>query len=162
MRLRGLPYHLTSTPDHYQYYRVPAYPAPPVRTHIPSMTDIEMNKASPPPLPKRPLRSRLRLPDQPTFRTFIRLCWIDILTQLLCTGGAFLIYKFAPIFTPKHFPVFPGMETSVVGLRFGKPYLKEYVSTLVSAIVSFVGPLVVLLGVNLGLMRSFWDGNSAV
>lgn len=131
-------------------------------TYVPSMPDIEMNKPSPPPLSKRPLRSRLRLPDQPTFRTFIRLCWIDILTQLLCTGSAFLLYKFAPIFTPKHFPVFPGMETSAVGLRFGKPYLKEYVSTLVSAIVSFVGPLVVLLGVNLGMIKSFWDGNSAV
>lgn len=49
-----------------------------------------------------------------------------------------------------------------MGLKYGKPYLKEYVNTVVSAVVSFLGPLVVLVMVNLVMVKSFWDGNSAV
>jgi diacylglycerol diphosphate phosphatase/phosphatidate phosphatase len=100
--------------------------------------------------------------DQPNFRTFARLCWLDIVTQLLCTSTAFLLYKFVPPLAPKYFPVFSGMETSVVGLRYGKPFLTEYVNTAVSAIVSFLGPLSVILLVGGLRVKSFWDVNSAV
>lgn len=131
-------------------------------TYIPDMPDIEFAKPPPPPPPKPSLIQRFRMTDQPTFRTFTRLCWLDILTQLLCTGAAFLLYKFVPPLAPKYFPVFLGMETSAIGLRYGKPYLTEYVNTLVSAIVSFLGPLLVILLVGGLRVKSFWDVNSAV
>lgn len=131
-------------------------------TYIPSIPDLSLVKPSHLPPPRPSLTQRLRMPDQPTFRSFARLCWLDILTQLLCTGIAFLLYKFVPLLAPKWFPVFPGMETSAVGLRYGKPYLTEYVNTLVSAIVSFLGPLAVILLVGGLKVKSFWDVNSAV
>jgi diacylglycerol diphosphate phosphatase/phosphatidate phosphatase len=130
--------------------------------YSPSMPALSIAKPSHPPHPRPSLAQRLRMPDQPTFRTFARLCWLDILTQLLCTAIAFLLYKFVPPLAPKWFPVFPGMQTSAVGLRYGKPYLSEYVTTLVSAIVSFFGPLAIILLVGGLKVKSFWDVNSAV
>lgn len=134
-------------------------------TYNPTKPDIELAKPQAPPTlppPKPSLRQRLRMPDHPTFRTFIRLCWLDILTQLLCTVAAFLLYKFVSPLAPKYFPVFPGMETSAVGLRYRKPFMAEYVTTLVSAIVSFLVPLAVILLVSGLRVKSFWDMNSAV
>ncbi|KAF2715567.1 PAP2-domain-containing protein [Pleomassaria siparia CBS 279.74] len=125
------------------------------------MSDIELNKP-PPEKPRRNLKSLISLPDRPTFRTFIRLCWLDILTQLLCTGLAFLLYKLAPPLAPKHFMVYPGMERSGVAMRYGKPYMKEYISTLVSAIVSVLVPLLVLLAVEAIRGGGFWEVNSAI
>ncbi|KAF2683589.1 PAP2-domain-containing protein [Lentithecium fluviatile CBS 122367] len=117
------------------------------------------------PAPERrsPFRRLLppKFPDQPTFREFFRRSWLDILTQLLCTLAALLIYLFAEPLLPRHFPLYRGVETSPWGLKHGKPVLKEYISTTVSAVVSFVVPLAVIAILGAWRVRSFWDTNSA-
>ncbi|KAF2124762.1 PAP2-domain-containing protein [Dothidotthia symphoricarpi CBS 119687] len=95
---------------------------------------------------KRSFRRRL-LPgfdDRPPFMLWLRLCWLDVLTQLLCLLAAFLIYTFVPPVMPRYFPLYTGIERSPWGLQHGHPYLSEYITTTVSAVVSFAVPAAIM------------------
>lgn len=100
--------------------------------------------------------------DRPPFMLWLRLCWLDVLTQLLCVLTAFLVYTFVPPIMPRYFPLYPGIEHSAWGIKYGSPYRSEYVTTAVSAAVSFAVPAVVMGAIGLWHVRSFWEGNAAV
>ncbi|KAF1949989.1 PAP2-domain-containing protein [Byssothecium circinans] len=112
------------------------------------------------PPPKRNFPQQF--PDQPSFSTFIKLFWIDILFQLLCALSALMIYLFAKPLLPRYFPVYDGMATSAWGLKHGRHFRPEYITTLVSALVSFFVPVAAVVIVGLCRARSFWDVNAAI
>lgn len=100
--------------------------------------------------------------SRPPFRSWLRHSWLDIVTQLLCVLTAFILYTYAPPLMPRYFPLYPGIERTDWGQKYGKPYMAEYITTLVSAIVSFAAPAVVMGAVSLWGTREFDDGNTAV
>ncbi|KAF1844094.1 acid phosphatase/Vanadium-dependent haloperoxidase [Cucurbitaria berberidis CBS 394.84] len=100
--------------------------------------------------------------DRPPFIQWLRRNWLDIATQLLCLLTSFLIYTFSPPLLPRYFPLYPGIERSGFGRKYGQPYMGEYVSTLTSAIVSFGAPAAILGAIALWGTRRFRDGNAAL
>lgn len=112
-------------------------------------------------------RSRLRhlvpaFSNNPPFKTWLRVSWLDIATQLTCLLIAEVIYLFATPLMPRYFPYFDGVWTTEWGLAHGKPLLAEYITTLVSAIISFAVPFVVMGAIGLWCIRDFWETNAAV
>ncbi|KAJ4410117.1 hypothetical protein N0V91_002126 [Didymella pomorum] len=111
-------------------------------------------------------RSRLRhlvpaFSNNPPFKTWLRVSWLDIATQLTCLLIAEVIYLFATPLMPRYFPYFDGVWTTEWGLAHGKPLLAEYITTLVSAIISFAVPFVVMGAIGLWCIRDFWETNAA-
>ncbi|KAF1980000.1 acid phosphatase/Vanadium-dependent haloperoxidase, partial [Bimuria novae-zelandiae CBS 107.79] len=100
-------------------------------------------------------------PDRPTFTQWLRRCWLDVLTQLLCALIALIIYLTATPLLPRYFPLYPGIQTSPWGLKYGQPYLPEYINTTVSAAVSFFVPFAVMSVMSGWWGDCFWDGNAA-
>jgi diacylglycerol diphosphate phosphatase/phosphatidate phosphatase len=135
---------------------------------VPSNTkdnaDLEAAKISPSPIDKSSRRQRLKpgFTDNPPFSEVVKRSWLDVLTQLLCIAGAYLIYLFATPLLPRQFPLYEGIHKSSWGMKHGKPFMSEYINTNVSAVVSFVGPFLVIGAVGLRKVRSFWDTHTAV
>lgn len=100
--------------------------------------------------------------NRPPFMEWLRHCWLDILTQLLCLLAAEMIYLFATPLMPRYFPLYLGVERSEWGLKHGKPYLEEYITTQISAIISFTIPFAIMSAIGLWGVRNFWDSNAAV
>ena len=127
-------------------------------------TDLEAAKISPSPTNKPSHYQRLKpgFTDKPPFREVVKRSWLDILTQLLCIAGAYLIYLFATPLLPRHLPLYTELYTSSWGLKHGKPFMPEYIDTNVSAVVSFVGPFLVIGALGLWKVRRFWDTHTAV
>ncbi|KAJ4360525.1 uncharacterized protein N0V89_001090 [Didymosphaeria variabile] len=100
-------------------------------------------------------------PDRPTFKEWLRRCWLDVLTQLLCVLVAFIIYLTASPLMPRYFPLYPGIHTTDWGLKYGQPYVNEYINTTWSAAVSFVFPFLIMSAISGWYFNSFWDGNAA-
>jgi hypothetical protein len=100
--------------------------------------------------------------NSPPFKTWLKVSWLDIATQLTCLLIAELIYLFASPLMPRYFPLFDGVWTTSWGLQHGKPLLDEYITTLVSAIISFAVPFVIMGAVGLWCIRDFWESNAAV
>ena len=134
--------------------------------------DVSPSQPSHPiPTKRSPLqRLRSRFPklyaltpsDSPTFKHWLRRCWLDVLVQLLCAAAAFIIYLFGKPVMPRYFPLYPNIYTSPWGLRHGQPYLTEYISTVVSAAVSFFVPFLIMSAISGMHFDSFWDANAAV
>lgn len=72
--------------------------------------DLELANPTPPSPHHHPLIPGFLNP--PPFLTFLRHCWYDIATQLVCLLTAFMLYKFCPPIMPRYFPFYPGFETS--------------------------------------------------
>ncbi|KAF3036990.1 hypothetical protein E8E11_003521 [Didymella keratinophila] len=100
--------------------------------------------------------------NNPLFKTWLKVSWLDIATQLACLLIAELIYLFATPLTPRYFPLFHGVWTSSWGLAHGKPLLAEYITTLVSAIISFAVPFAIMGAIGLWCIRDFWETNAAI
>lgn len=62
----------------------------------------------------------------------------------------------------RRFPVYPGIERSAFGVKYGQPFHKEYIDTPVSAVISFAGPFLAMGAVGLWKVKSFQDTNAAV
>lgn len=124
--------------------------------------------ADPPPrlyrrlLQRLPRVSDLTPPDQPSFKHWFRLCWLDILTQLLCALVSLIICLTATPLAPRFFPLHAGIHATPWGQKYGQPYRSEFITTPVSAAVSFFVPFVVMSAVSGFYVGSFWDGNAAV
>ncbi|KAI8932969.1 hypothetical protein NX059_010437 [Plenodomus lindquistii] len=126
----------------------------------PYVADLESNVAV---KPRR--RAAGCLPgfdSRPPFRTWLRGNCLDLLTILLCALGALLIYLFVPPLLPRHFPLYPGVETSSWGRRYGQPVRPEYINTLTSALVSYLVPAAIIGAIALWRTRDFGDGNAAL
>ena len=134
-------------------------------SHIKSLDGNASTPSDPEAQLKTPRRRSALVPgfyNNPPFMVWLRHCWLDIATQLLCLLVAELIYLFATPLMPRYFPLYPGIWTSAWGLKYGKPYLGEYISTLTSAVISFTIPLVVMGAIGLWCVRDFWESNAAV
>ncbi|KAH9872532.1 hypothetical protein IAQ61_005369, partial [Plenodomus lingam] len=143
--------------------------APAIRAPIPSSlssvptvvdADVESNATTMP-----PRRGAAFIPgfrSRPPIRTFIRENWLDILTPILCALASLLIYLLVPPILPRYFPLYPGIETSAWGRRYGQPLRREYITTLTSALVSYLIPAAIMGAIALWSTRDFRDGNAAL
>ncbi|KAF2874028.1 phosphatidic acid phosphatase type 2/haloperoxidase [Massariosphaeria phaeospora] len=137
-----------------------SHPSGPHKPPVSRAPGPDLEKNSPNAGPKK--RRFALAPDQPpSFMYWLRRNWLDILTQLLCVGAAYAIYRAASP-RQKFFPYYPGIERSDWGLRHSQPYRSEYINTIVSAVLSFVVPLIIISLVGLLKDKSYWNTNNAV
>ncbi|KAH9869873.1 hypothetical protein J1614_006793 [Plenodomus biglobosus] len=122
--------------------------------------DLESNATIKPPRRGAALMPGFR--SRPPFRTWLRGNWLDLITILSCDLAALLIYLFVSPILPRLFPLYPGIETSAWGRRYGQPLRPEYVTTLVSALVSYLVPAAIMGAIALWRTRDFGDGNAAL
>jgi hypothetical protein len=133
-----------------------------LRRRLPTFLSPHNNPTAPSKPSRFPKFRAPNPPDRPTFMQWLRCCWRDVLTQLLCILVAYIIYLTAQPVMPRYFPLYPGIHSSPWGLKYGQPYITEYINTTVSAAVSFVVPFVIMAIVSGWYFNSFWDGNAAV
>ncbi|KAF2845712.1 PAP2-domain-containing protein, partial [Plenodomus tracheiphilus IPT5] len=134
---------------------------PPTAPVVPAQdSDVESNTTIRPPRRSAPLVPGFR--SRPPFRTWLRDNWLDILTILLCALAALLIYLFVSPIMPRYFPLYPGIETSAWGRRYGQPLRPEYITTLTSALLSYLVPAAIMGAIALWGTRNFSDGNAAL
>jgi diacylglycerol diphosphate phosphatase/phosphatidate phosphatase len=133
-----------------------------LRRRLPTILSPHNNPTAPSKPSRFPKFRAPNPPDRPTFMQWLRCCWLDVLTQLLCILVAYIIYLTAQPIMPRYFPLYPGIHSSPWGLKYGQPYIAEYINTTVSAAVSFVVPFAIMAIVSGWYFNSFWDGNAAV
>ncbi|KAI1104408.1 acid phosphatase/Vanadium-dependent haloperoxidase [Jackrogersella minutella] len=103
---------------------------------------------------------------RPSFRLWLRVTWLDILTMLLVGAVAFGVYNLPPAGT-RMFPLTvidarTGEDTGeVVYPEFAYPYRAQYISSWLDAVLAILVPLFLLLIVQIRV-RNFWDLNNSI
>ncbi|KAF2203464.1 hypothetical protein GQ43DRAFT_262919 [Delitschia confertaspora ATCC 74209] len=100
-------------------------------------------------------------PDEPTISQWWKVSWLDLLTLLLCSLTALVIYTYVSPLPRRYFPIWNSNGT-IANPRLAYPYRPEYITTFWSAIISFLVPFILIALIGTFLVGSYWDLDNAL
>ncbi|KAF2119977.1 hypothetical protein BDV96DRAFT_641844 [Lophiotrema nucula] len=95
-------------------------------------------------------------PDQPSFGSFLKQNWQDIVSISILNGLAFVLWQYCPLLN-SHM-----LQPDKLGLDISFPLRHEYINSWVSALVSFLCPAAVILVLSSARIGKFQDCNTAL
>jgi hypothetical protein len=118
--------------------------------------DIETGGAEPSPRQKR------FFPDWPGIGSHLRYCWIDIAIFLLLVAAALALFLKPPDLARQIKFAVDSTTGSALWPDIAYPKQKEIVNTVVSAVIATTVPIVVIVGISVGFIRSYRSLEAAV
>lgn len=117
---------------------------------------------SKPPRNRRRWTKYLSFPNSPSFKSWFRNEWSDLLLLVIFLVLPVILYYAASPLGTKLFPYSFSRNSEILAPHLSYPKRKEYINTWVSTIISFGVPFLVIGIAGLVKFRSFWDANAAV
>lgn len=97
---------------------------------------------------------------RPTFKHWLLVTWLDILTLIILLVASFLIYRAPPAGT-RTFPLTVADTGEVVYPQFAYPYREQIIPAWLDTLLAIVVPIAFILLAQIRV-RSFWDVNNGI
>jgi len=105
---------------------------------------------------------------RPTFTTWLKIYWGDILTLFLLGMLSLGLLVWSPLPRFKYFPVYTDVSKSnltpgneLVFPQFAAPKMSQHIPIVADALIAVFAPFIVVWIMNIFVVHSFWDVNNA-